>query len=122
MEDARDIATTNAKLIANSKAAETQAGQRALAVPKVGGGNSLQYAAPFAAEMLGEGYGLPGAGFVGTMALKGAHVGIQKLSQMNALSRNAEVARASLATGQPRAILINRLMAHPKVRRAAAQP
>jgi hypothetical protein len=115
MEDARDQSVTNNKLIANSKTAETQAGQRALAVPKVGGGNPLSYAAPIAAELLGEGYGLPGAGFAGMAALKGAHMGIQKLGQMNALARNAEFAKAAMATGQARQALMNRLISHPKV-------
>lgn len=119
MEDARDISTTNAKLLANSKTAETLAGQKALGVPKVGGGNPLTYFAPVAAEMLGEGYGLPGVGFAATTALKGAHMGVQKLGQINALARNHEFARAALATGQPRAALINKLMAHPRVVRAA---
>ena len=119
MEDARDQATTNAKLIANSKTAETLAGQNALKVPKVGGGNPLTYFAPVAAEMLGEGYGLPGVGFAATTALKGAHMGMQKLGQMNALARNTEFAKAAMATGQPRAALINKLMSHPKVARAA---
>ena len=119
MADAQDVATTNAKLYANSKTAETLAGQKALAVPKVGGGNPLTYFAPVAAEMLGEGYGLPGVGFAATTALKGAHMGVQKLGQMNALARNTEFAKASMATGQPRALLINKLMSHPKVARAA---
>ena len=103
MEDARDQATTNAKLIANSKTAETLAGQKALAVPKVGGGNPLTYFAPVAAEMLSEGYGLPGVGFAATTALKGAHMGVQKIGQMNALARNTAFAKAAMATGgEPR--------------------
>jgi hypothetical protein len=119
MNDAREQSLTNNKLLAGAKTAETQAGQRALAVPKVGGGNPMQYFAPVAAEMLGEGYGLPGVGLAATTALKGAHLGIQKLGKMNALARNTEFAKAAMATGQPRAALINKLMAHPKVVRAA---
>lgn len=118
MEDARDQSVTNNKLIANSKTAETLAGQKTLAVPKVGGGNPLSYAAPIAAELLGEGYGLPGAGFAGMAALKGAHMGIQKLGQMNALARNTEFAKAAMATGSARQALISRLISHPKVVRA----
>jgi Cell Wall Hydrolase len=114
MEDARDQSVTNNKLIANSKTAETLAGQKALAVPKVGGGNPLTYVAPIAAEMLGEGYGIPGAGFA-VAALKGAHMGVQKLGQMNALARNTEFAKAAMATGQARQALMDRLMSHPKV-------
>jgi hypothetical protein len=119
MEDAGDQSVTNAKLVAGAKTAETLAGQKALAVPKVGGGNPLTYFAPVAAEMLGEGYGLPGVGFAATTALKGAHMGMQKLGKMNALTRNTEFAKAAMATGQPRALVINKLLAHPKVARAA---
>jgi hypothetical protein len=119
MDDTRDMATTNAKLVAGAKTAETQAGQRALAVPKVGGGNPLTYFAPVAAEMLGEGYGLPGVGFAATTALKGAHMGIQKLGKMNALARNSEFAKAAMATGSARQLLMSRLMSHPKVVRAS---
>ena len=119
MEDARDQATTNAKLIANSKTAETLAGQNALKVPKVGGINPLAYVAPVAAEMLGQGVGLPGVGGATSIALGLGARGAQKLGQMNALARNTEFAKAAMATGQPRALLINKLMAHPKVARAA---
>ena len=119
MEDAREEALTNNKLLAGAKTAETQAGQRALAVPKIGGGNPLQYFAPVAAEMIGQGAGLPGVGFAASMAAKGLHMGVQKASQMNALSRNFEFGKAAMATGPARDILINRLMAHPKVQRAA---
>ncbi|MBR0801423.1 hypothetical protein JQ615_39360 [Bradyrhizobium jicamae] len=59
LEDARDMATTNAKLLANSKTAETLAGQKALAVPEVKGGNPLTYVAPVAAEILGGGTECP---------------------------------------------------------------
>jgi hypothetical protein len=120
MEDAREEALTNNKLLAGAKTAETLAGQKALAVPKVGGGNPLTYFAPVAAEMLGEGYGLPGVGFAATTALKGAHMGVQKLGQINALARNHEFARAALASGTERNILLDRLMQHPRVKRATA--
>lgn len=118
MEDAQDMATTNAKILANSKTAETLAGQKALSVPKVGGGNPLMYVAPVAAEMLGQGAGLPGVGFAASMLAKGAHMGIQKGLQKNALARNLEFGNAAMATGPARDIIINRLMAHPKVQRA----
>jgi hypothetical protein len=58
-------------------------------------------------------------GLAGSLALKGAHMGVQKLAQTNALMRNTEFAKAAMATGRPREILINKLMAHPKVVRAA---
>jgi hypothetical protein len=118
MKDSADESATNAKMLLGSKTAETLAGQRALAVPKVGGGNPLTYVAPVAAEMLGEGYGLPGVGLAATTALKGAHMGVQKLGKMNALARNAEFAKAALASGTERNILLDRLMAHPKVKKA----
>jgi hypothetical protein len=118
MEDTRDMATTNAKILANSKTAETQAAQRALAVPKVTGGNPLSFIAPIGAEMISSGAGLPGVGFAASMASRGAYAGVQKLAQINALARNAEIAKAAVATGQPRALLINKLLAHPKVRAA----
>lgn len=118
MEDTRDIATTNAKLLANSKTAETLAGQKALEVPKVGGSNPLNYVAPVAAELLGQGAGLPGVGFGASLVLKGAHMAGQKFNQMNALARNAEFARNALAAGPARKETINALLAHPKVVRA----
>jgi hypothetical protein len=120
MEDARDQSITNNKLLANSKTAETQAGQRALAVPKVGGGNPLQYFAPVAAEVLGEGYGIPGMS-AAVIAAKGAHMGVQKLGKMNALARNTEFAKAAMSTGPERNILMERLLAHPKVAKVARQ-
>lgn len=115
MEDAHDQALTNAKLLANSKTAETLAGQKALEVPKVGGGNPLSLIVPAAAEMLGQGAGLPGVGFMASMAAKGGHMGLQKLSQINALSRNEAFARNALATGAAREETINALLSHPKV-------
>jgi hypothetical protein len=121
MEDTRDMATTNAKLIANSKTAETLAGQKALAVPKVGGGNPLQIFGPVAAEMLGQSAGLPIVGGAAAVAAKGLHMGAQKLGKMNALARNTEFAKAAMATGQARQLLMNRLISHPKVVRAARQ-
>ena len=121
MNDAHDIAATNAKLLANSKTAETLAGQKALAVPKVTGGNPLTFVAPVAAELLGQGAGLPGVGLTASLLARGAYAGAQKLGQINALARNAEFAKAALATGEPRQVIINRLLAHPKVRKAIGQ-
>jgi hypothetical protein len=68
--------------------------------------------------MISLGAGLPGVGFAASMASRGAYAGVQKLAQINALARNAEIAKAAVATGQPRALLINKLLAHPKVRAA----
>ena len=119
MEDAHDMATTNGKILANSKTAETLAAQRALEVPKVTGGNPMAMLGPIAAELLSSGAGLPGVGFAASMASRGAYAGVQKLSQMNALARNAEIAKAAMATGPERNLLMDRLLAHPRVKRAA---
>lgn len=115
MKDSQDEALTNAKILANSKTAETLAGQRALEVPKIGGGNPLQYFAPVAAEIMGQSAGLPGIGFAASIAAKGIHTGAQKLSQMNALARNESFARGALASGPARQETINALLSHPKV-------
>lgn len=117
MEDARDEAHTNAKLLANSKTAETLAGQRALERQKVGGGNPLHYIAPVAAEVLSTvgGTGLPGAAFAGSVALQAAHRGLQKLKQISDTSRNLEFAKAATAIGPARNVLLERLMQHPSV-------
>ena len=121
MEDAREEALTNNKILANSKTAETLAGQKALSVPKVTGGNPLQLFGPVAAEMLGQSAGLPGVGLTASLAAKGAYMGAQYVGKRNALARNAEFAKAALATGPERNILIDRLMAHPKVKKAIGQ-
>jgi hypothetical protein len=118
MKDSADEAVTNAKLLAGAKTAETQAGQRALAVPPVGGGNPLQYIAPIGAELLGQGAGFPGVGMAASLAAKGIHMGAQKLSQMNALARNAEFAKGALASGPAREQTMQALLSHPKVVRA----
>jgi hypothetical protein len=115
MEDAADIAKTNAKLTEGSKTAETLAGRKAMEVRPVGGGNPLSYVTPVAAELLGQGAGLPGVGFFGVGALKAAHLGWQKVGQMSDLARNAAFARAALATGPERQATINRVLSHPKV-------
>lgn len=117
MEDAGTIADTNAKLLAGSKTAETLAGQKAMEVREVGKGKPLQYVTPVAAELLGQSAGLPGAGLLGTMALKAAHMGWQKTGQMSDLARNAAFARSALATGPAREDTIRRVLAHPKVLR-----
>jgi hypothetical protein len=118
LRDERDIATTNTKLFGNSETAARLKGEEALAVPKVGGGNPLQYVAPVAAELLGQSAGFPFVGLAGTTALKGAHLGFQKLAQMNALARNTAFARLATASGPEREAVINRLATHPKVVRA----
>jgi hypothetical protein len=121
MEDTRLISHTNAKLLEGAKTAETQAGQRALSVPKLGGGNPLMYVAPIGAELIGQGAGLPGVGLAASVAARGVQLGVQKAAQVNALMRNAEFAKAALATGPDRSILMNKLMTHPKVRKAAGR-
>jgi hypothetical protein len=118
MEDASDISSTNSKLVGGSKTAETLAGQKAMAVREVGGGNPLQYVTPVAAELIGQSAGIPFAGLAGTLALRGAHMASQKVGQMSDLARNSAFARAALATGPAREETINRLLAHPKVVRA----
>jgi hypothetical protein len=117
MRNSSDKAITNAALTGGSHTARIEGGKAALAIPQVGGGNPLQWFAPVAGEMLGSSYGIPGVGAALTAA-KGLHVGAQMLNKQNALARNAEFAKASMATGFERAALINKLMAHPKVVRA----
>lgn len=114
MQNSSDKALTNAALTGGSHTARIEGGKAALAIPPVGGGNPLQWFAPVAGEMLGSSYGVPGVGAVLTAA-KGLHVGAQMLNKQNALARNAEFARASMATGFDRSQLINKLMGHPKV-------
>lgn len=115
MKDSADEALTNGKLLAGAKTAETQAGQRALAVPKVAGGNPLTFAAPVAAEILGQSAGFPLIGMAASLASRGAYMGGQKLSQMNALARNTEFAKQALASGPAREETIRALLTHPKV-------
>ena len=119
MEDAAAEAHTNAKLLAGAKTAETLAGQRALEVPKVGGGNPLLYGVPMAAELIGENFlGTPGVGFAGTAALGLAHRGVQKVNQLAARARNVEFAKSASAVGPARERVINQLLAHSRVQRA----
>jgi hypothetical protein len=119
MEDASDQAVTNAKLIANSKTAETLAAQKAMEVRQVGGGNPLQYVAPVAAELVGQGAGLPGVGAGSAIALGLAHRGAQFIGKKSDLSRNVRIARGASATDASRDALIRQLMAHPAVVRQA---
>lgn len=114
MEDAQKEAATNAKLLAGSKTAETLAGREALKVRQVEGGNPLSYAVPFMSEFLGTQYGIPGVG-AAMMALKGGHLGTQKIGQMMDLARNYDFARNALATGYERQQTMNALLSHPKV-------
>jgi hypothetical protein len=115
LKDAQDEAATNAKLMAGSKTAETLAGQKALEVRKVGGGNPLQYFGLAAAEMLGQGAGLPGVGTALSLAAKGTHMAGQKGMQLHDLARNFEFAKNALASGPTREAAIERLLSHPKV-------
>lgn len=133
MRDSSDEAATNAKLLAGAKTAETQAGQRALAVPQVGGGNSgnflqsmggmagLAEGASYLASPLIGGY-VPG--LAATAAGVGRGIGwaasraTQKTMQVNALARNAEFAKGALASGPARQETMRALLNHPKVVRA----
>ena len=127
MHDFRDEAITNAKILANSKTAETLAGQKALAVPEVGpfkvGGitNALLPSAigEIAANYAGLPPGLTGAGLLaGGVALGGAKRVAQSVAKQNALARNVAIARAATATGRARQDVIDALLGHKKVRRA----
>lgn len=115
MKDSQDEALTNAKLLAGAKTAETQAGQRALAIRPVGGGNPLQYVAPVAAELMGQSAGLPGVGLAASLAGKGIHLAAQKAGQMHDVARNFEFAKNALAVGPIRDAAIGRMLSHPKV-------
>lgn len=118
MKDIKDIAETNSKWLHGSDTAKTQAAQRAFAIPEVG---RLQHHLPYwpvLGGVLGHESGIP---FLGTAlgaaatSVGGAKVAAQKLQQISALSRNAEMARLSGATGLDRADLIMELASHPKV-------
>lgn len=129
MENSSDKSATNAAILGGSHTARIQAGQKALAVPEVGGkrGVPLQTlgtiaglaegASYLAAPFLG-GYlpGLAGAAAgVGRGIGWAASRGVQKGMQLNALARNSEFAKRSLATGPAREQTINALLSHPKV-------
>lgn len=115
MQDAKREADTNAAIHAGSKTAETTKAAKDIEVRKVGGGNPLQYVAPVAAELLGQGAGLPGVGFAASLAAKGVHMGAQKLGQMQDIATNMQMAKSALATGRARQETINALLSHPKV-------
>lgn len=115
MEDMQAEAATNARILTGSKTAETLAGQKAMEVRKIGGGNPLNYFAPAAVEMLGQGVGLPGVGAASVMALQGLHRGAQYIGKRSDIARNIAFARAASATGPIREDAINALLSHPKV-------
>lgn len=124
MKDSADEAHTNAKLLAGAKTAETQAGQRALEVPKVEPFQlgSLTHAllpgtlAEIAGQYMGSTPGLTAAGLVASGLTAGTiKKGVQNLKAVNALSRNAEFAKRALATGSTRQETVNALLSHPKV-------
>lgn len=127
MNDFRDEAVTNSKILANSKTAETFAGKEALAVPKVepfrsgNVGNALlpSVLGDVAAQYIGSPPGLVGAGLFATgLALGGARKGVQAIQKQSAVARNIAIARAASATGTARQETINALMRHPKVIRS----
>lgn len=124
MRDAADEAETNGKLIAGAKTAETQAGQRALEVPKVQPfqlGSLTQAVLPstlaeIAGQYMGSTPGLTAAGLITSGLTAGVlKKGVQKAIQSNALARNAEFANRALASGPARQQTINALLSHPKV-------
>ena len=124
MKNAEDRAFTNAKLLANSKTAETLAGQRAFKVPEVEPfhlGSLTQALLPsaladVAAQYAGLPLGLTGAGLLATGTLAGSlKKGLQVFNKNQALERNYHFARNALATGPAREDTINALLAHPKV-------
>lgn len=124
MKDSADEAHTNAKLLAGAKTAETQAGQRALAIPKVDPfnlGSLTQTMLPstlaeIAGQYMGAPTGMTAAGIIGSGLLAGgAKKGVQAVRAANALARNAEFAKRALATGPAREETINALLSHPKV-------
>lgn len=124
MKDSADEATTNAKLLMGAKTAETQAGQRALAVPKVEPfrlGSLTQALLPstlaeVAGSYLGAPTGLTAVGLIGSgLVAGGIKAGAQSFRASNALARNAEFAKRALATGSTRQETLNALLSHPKV-------
>jgi hypothetical protein len=124
MKDSADEALTNSKLLAGAKTAETQAGQRALEVPKIepfGLGSMTQAMLPstmaeIAGEYMGAPSGLTAAGLVGSGLLAGGlKKGVQTIQATSALARNAEFAKRALATGPARDATVNALLSHPKV-------
>jgi hypothetical protein len=124
MKNAEDRAFTNAKLLANSKTAETLAGQRAFKVPEVEPfhlGSLTQALLPsaladVAAQYAGLPLGLTGAGLLATGTVAGGlKKGLQIFNKNQALERNYHFARNALATGPAREDTINALLSHPKV-------
>lgn len=115
MQDIKDKATTNAGFIHGSKTAETQAAQKAFAVPEVGSLHSHISAGPIIGGLIGHAAGGSAGAAAGMTAIGGGRLALQKLQQVSALSRNAEMARLTGATGAERADLIMQLANHPKV-------
>jgi hypothetical protein len=124
MNDARDTALTDAKLIAGSKTAETLAGQKALKVREVEPlklGSAATALLPGAmAEMgsyiLGGPPGIAGLGLLGAgLGLGGARKAAQSAGRAMDAARNTEFARRASALGGAREETINQLLSHPKV-------
>jgi hypothetical protein len=120
MRDSQDEATTNARILGNSKTAETLAAREALKVRDVTGGSPLTGVAPALGEVLGQAAGAHGGiGFLASLGLSGAKMGYQKVGQMTDRARNVEFARNALSTGSAREATMNALLSHPDVVRAA---
>jgi hypothetical protein len=120
MRDSQDEATTNARILGNSKTAETLAAREALKVRDVTGGSPLAGVAPALGEVLGQAAGAHGGiGFLASLGLSGAKMGYQKVGQLTDRARNVEFAKNALSTGTAREATMNALLSHPDVVRAA---
>lgn len=118
MMSAQQEGRTATSILGGSETAQTQAGQRALERPKIGGGNILNWIGVPAAEMAGEyllgpaGMGLGAGGFA---LAKAGQYGFQAASRALATQRNIAFARAASATGAAKAPILEALMNHPAV-------
>jgi hypothetical protein len=120
MKDSQDEAVTNARILGNSKTAETLAAREALKVRDVTGGSPIGGVAPALTEVLGQAAGAHGGvGFLASLGLSGAKMGYQKVGQLTDRARNLEFAKNALSTGAARESTMNALLSHPDVVRAA---
>lgn len=125
MHDERDIARTNARVVAQSKTAETHAAQEALKIRDVGplfqgGAGLLPPAAAEVASMYAG--GIPGVATTALLGLGAARKGAQKLGQMSNTARNVGIARAASALGSDRLPVLDQLYRHHAVQRALMPP
>lgn len=113
LKDEKDIAETNARVLHNSKTAETLAGQKAMAIRDVAKGPGHLTTAvsmlPAAADLL---LPTPGIGSAISGTLLGSRaVGnvASRLGRRSDIARNQNFARAAMATGEERNALIQML-------------